>query len=105
MSKRAPRKAVAYVDKMVVRQTERVLSDSAGPMKHQLLGRSKYFVTLLDACRGLSNVRFIHCKFEAAEAVLKMIQELEGLFRSKVRHMTLTNRNVFKWVRSDGSGE
>lgn len=31
-----------------------------------------------------------------------MIQMLETLSNSKVRHMELMKKNVFKWVRSDG---
>lgn len=46
-----------------------VYSGVVGSIEHELFGRSKYFVTLLDSYSGYPNVRFLGRKSEAGDAV------------------------------------
>lgn len=48
-------------------------SDVVGPMEHQSIGRSKYFVPLLDSFSRYSLGRFINCKSGAINKVIKII--------------------------------
>lgn len=102
---RAPRKEVEYKDKIAAKPLERVFTNVVGSMKHRSIGRSKYFVTLLDAGSEYSIVRSIHRNSEVGDAVVEMIQESKTLFNSKICHMTTINKNVVEWIRSDGGGE
>lgn len=89
----------------VTKPVERVYTDVIGPMRHQSIGKAKYFVTLLDEYSGYSMVRFMVRKNETAERLKEMICEMENLFTSKVKLLSCVNRNSVKWVRSDGGGE
>lgn len=104
-SVRALRMAAAHKNTMAASPLDSVFFDVVCTIKHRSIGRSKYFVTLLDESIGYFIVRFINCKSEETDAVMGIIEELETLFFPKVRHMELIYRNVVKCVRSDGGGE
>lgn len=80
---------------------ERAHTDIFGPIKKQLLGCARYFVTTLGEYSGYSLVRFLHRKSEAAYAVMEMIRKLENLFNSKIETLRCVKRRVSKSVQSD----
>lgn len=75
-------------DKLDGPPLECVFTDLVGPMRHQSLVNSRYFVTLLDDFSGYSLVCFITCKSEAGERLIDMICEVEGLFERRVKNVT-----------------
>lgn len=50
-------------------------------------------------------VHFVRSKSETGDAVIEMIREIENLFNSKTGTVVGLNRNLEKWVRTDGGGE
>lgn len=84
---------------------DRVYTDLADPIRQPSLGRARYFVTFLDSCSGFSLVKFLHRKRGAAETVIKMVQEVENLFHSRMKRRTTINRNMVKSLRSDEARE
>lgn len=104
-SRRAPRKAMAYEERGAAKPLERVFSDLVGSMKHSSIGRSRYFVTLLDSYSGYSIARFLARKSETGDAVVEMVHELENLLNGSLQRLTSINRNTLKWMRTDGGGE
>lgn len=48
---------------------------------------------------------FIHRKSQVSDSVLEMVLELESLFTFKSGKMICINRNIVKWLMTDGCGE
>lgn len=79
-STRTPRRSKKRQTNDAMQPIERVYSDVMGPTRRPSLGKSKYFVTLLDEFSGYTIVRFLHRKSETASAVTETMREMENLF-------------------------
>lgn len=66
------------------------------PMKHQSVGRLKYFVTLLDRYSEYFLVRFVDRKSGRSEAVIEMTLRSENVFNKKICGTILIKRNMVK---------
>lgn len=102
---RVPRKTHNNKLKVTTRAVERIHTDVVGPIKMMSLGKANYFVTALDDHSGYALVRFVNLKSEVADALIDMVRELENLFNFKTQEIRSVNRNIVKWVKSDGGGE
>lgn len=51
-----------FLSKETTQPAERIYTDVVGPMKKELLGRSRYFVAMFGEHSGFSFVRFINRK-------------------------------------------
>ena len=84
---------------------DRIYSDVVGPVRMRSFSNSQYFVTATDEYSGLSMVRFLRRKNQAADALQEMILEFQSWFNSTVSRLSVLNRRKVKWLRSDGGGE
>lgn len=81
---------------------ERIYTNVAGPFLHESIGRSKYFVTLIDDFSEYSMVKTITSESVAAEAVKDIMIVLENLCQKSTKLLTLKTGFGVKHLRSDG---
>lgn len=55
-------KAAGPLERVAMRSVEREFTDVVGPMKHQTLSKSRYFVTIVDECNRYLMIKFVHSK-------------------------------------------
>lgn len=87
------------------KQLDRVYSVVVVPMKDKFIRGSKYFLTFLDECSGHSFARFVAKTSRVADAVVKIVQELETLSNECVRKLKTFSCSFIKWLRTDSGGE
>ena len=104
-SKKMPRPKVTEARKCSTAPLDRVFSDVVGPVRYPSMSNAVYSVTLLDDSSGFSMVRFLKRKAEAVKALKVMITNIETLFNTDVKNVTMLNRTKVKRLRTDRGGE
>lgn len=84
---------------------ERVYTGVVGPILVMSLSASHYFVMLMDEHSGISHVRLVGRKNQAADSVKEMRAESENMFPANLTKLVVMNRPGLKWLRSDGGSE
>lgn len=62
-------------------------------------------MALLDDYGGFSLTRSIDEKSGTTETVNERIRNIETQFSKNIERITLINRNIVRWIRTDGAGE
>lgn len=82
--------------------------DVCGPMPEPSIGGSRYVVTMLDDCTGLSAAAFTDSKAAVAEKVINALTELERTSGFEVKEVRtdcggeFVNQNLTRWFTSNG---
>lgn len=102
---KSSRTAALYEEREAAKPPERAFSDLADPMEHCFIGKSRYFVTLLDPYSGCSLVRCIERNSEVGEVEMELVRELENFLNERFRRLTSIYRDKLKWIENFGGGE
>lgn len=94
-------KSVTLEDQCAGKPLDRVYTDLVHPLRHLSVVKERYFVTFIDSYSGLSLDTFLHLRSEAEETALQIVHEVENVFKSRMKRLTTTNRNMVRWVCLD----